>query len=298
MKLLEERLTRGEVIILDGATGTELDRRGVPMHGHAWSAAALRTHSDIVRQVHEDYIRAGADIVTTNTFATARHVLDQTELRDAVRELNTAAVELARAAREAAAPNRPVYIAGSMSTSFVPPIPASQKSANYREQATILAEAGVDVLLLEMMGNVDEATLAIEAAVSTGLPTWVGYSCKIDGATSEVVLIHGEGETFGEALDSLLPLGGSLHAIMHTEAADTIPALNVLRQRSSLPLGAYPHSGNFIMPNWVFENMISPEEYAEEAPSWVEIGAQVIGGCCGIGPDHIRLLRHRLPTIA
>lgn len=59
---------------------------------------------------------------------------------------------------------------------------------------------------------------------------------------------------------------------MHTEAADTVPALNVLRQHSSLPLGAYPHSGRFIMPNWVFENIISPEEYAGEAPRWVEIG--------------------------
>ena len=298
MKILEERLAQGEVIILDGATGTELERRGVPMHGHAWSAAALMTHSDIVRQVHEDYIRAGADIVTTNTFATARHVLDQTELRDAVRELNTAAVELARAARETAAPNRPVYIAGSMSTSFLPAMPASQKSANYREQATMLAEAGVDVLLLEMMGNVSEATLAIESAVSTGLPTWVGYSCKVDQATSKLVLLSGEGETFGEALDSLLPLGGSLHFIMHTEVADTIPALGVLRRHSSSPLGAYPHSGRFIMPNWVFENIISPEEYAGEALRWVEMGAQVIGGCCGIGPDHIRLLKNRLPTTA
>lgn len=296
MKVLEERLAQGELIILDGATGTELEHRGVPMHGRAWSAAALKTHPKIVRQVHEDYIRAGADVVTTNTFGTARHVLDQTEMRDSVHELNTVAVELATEAREAAAPNHPVYIAGSMSTSFLPAIPASQKSDNYREQATILAEAGVEVLLLEMMENVNEATLAIDAAVSTGLPVWIGYSCKVDEATSNIVLLRGEGETFGEALDSLLPLGGSIHFIMHTQVADTIPALSVLREHTSSPVGVYPHSGRFVMPNWVFENIISPEEYAGEALRWVEMGAQLVGGCCGIGQDHIKLLRHRLPT--
>ena len=69
MKKLQERIAEGEVIILDGATGTELERRGVPMHGEAWSAMALYTHPEVVRQVHEDYIRAGADIIITNTFS-------------------------------------------------------------------------------------------------------------------------------------------------------------------------------------------------------------------------------------
>lgn len=71
MSTLQEMLEHREVVVLDGATGTELERRGVPMHGVAWSAAALETHPDIVRKVHEDYIRAGADIIITNTFATS-----------------------------------------------------------------------------------------------------------------------------------------------------------------------------------------------------------------------------------
>ena len=94
MKKLQERIAQGEVIILDGATGTELERRGVPMHGEAWSAAALYTHPEVVRQAHEDYIRAGADIIITNTFASARHTLERTEMAGQVRELNTRAVTL------------------------------------------------------------------------------------------------------------------------------------------------------------------------------------------------------------
>jgi len=73
---LEQRLAGGGVVILDGATGTELERRGVPMDGQAWSATANLTHPDVVRSVHEDYIRAGADVIITNTFATARNLLD------------------------------------------------------------------------------------------------------------------------------------------------------------------------------------------------------------------------------
>ena len=96
---LQARLDQGKVIILDGATGTDLQRRGVPMHGFAWSAAALDTHPETVRAVHEDYIRAGADVIITNSFSTARHVLEPAGLGDRVRALNQRAVSLAREAR-------------------------------------------------------------------------------------------------------------------------------------------------------------------------------------------------------
>jgi len=141
---LQARLEAGKVIILDGATGTELQRRGVPMHGFAWSAAALDTHPETVRVVHEDYIRAGADVIITNSFSTARHVLEPAGLGDRVRALNQRAVTLAQAARENAASGRPVAIAGSISSFRADRTPAEQLEANYREQAELLAEAGVE----------------------------------------------------------------------------------------------------------------------------------------------------------
>lgn len=218
MSDLRQRLDRGEVIVLDGAMGTELERRGVPMEDAAWSAAALITHPDTVCEVHEDYIRAGADVIITNTFATARHVLEPAEMGEQFRELNTRAVTLAKQARENAA-DRPVFIAGSISTftarydySYEPR--AEKARANYREQAEVLAESGVDVIALEMMRDLEQTTYALEAAVGTRLPIWVGYSCK---TTDEGTVVLWDGDhTLAEALEQIPTMGASLVSIMHT----------------------------------------------------------------------------------
>ena len=302
MASLQQRLERGEVIILDGAMGTELERRGVPMHGVAWSAAALLTHPDVVRQVHEDYIRVGADIITTNTFSTARHVLEPAGMGDQVQEMNNRAVQLAQEARESVAGDRPVAIAGSISSmvaradrSQTPS--AEQAQASYPEQAKVLAEAGVDLILLEMMQDTQQAAYAIQAAVATGLPVWVGFSCKMSDDGSRVLLLGGPPEeTFTQALDTLLALGGAAVCVMHTEVEDTTPALQVIQQRRQGPVGAYAHSGGWQMPNWQFVNLISAEEYLAKAQRWVQTGVQIVGTCCGMGPDYIRLLKEQLPS--
>jgi S-methylmethionine-dependent homocysteine/selenocysteine methylase len=296
MSALQQRLDGGEVVILDGATGTELERRGAPMDDAAWDAAALVTHPDMVRDVHEDYIRAGADVIITNTFATARHVLEPAGMGEQFRELNTRAVTLAKEARENAA-DGPVSIAGSISTmsahddhSYEPR--AEKARANYREQAEVLAESGVEVIALEMMRDLEQTTYAVEAAVATGLPVWVGFSCK---TTDEGKSVLWDGDhTLPEALEQIPPLGVSLVSIMHTLIEDTAPALREVTSRWSGPIGAYPHSGEFVMPNWQFIDMISPEDFVDEAQQWLDMGARLIGGCCGIGPEHIRLLKGRL----
>lgn len=298
MSALQQWLERGEVVILDGATGTELERRGVPMDTVVWDAAALLTHPDMVREVHEDYIRAGADVIITNTFATARHMLEPAGMGGRCCELNIRAVTLSKEAQENAAEG-PVFIAGSISTmsahddhSYEPP--AERARANYREQAEILAESGVDVIALEMMRDLEQTTYAIEAAVATGLPVWVGFSCK---TTDEGTVVLWDCEhTLVEALEQIPPLGASLVSIMHTLTEDTPSALQEVNAHWSGPLGAYPHSGKFIMPNWQFIDMISPEDFVEEAQQWLDRSAQLIGGCCGIGPEHIRLLKERLPA--
>ena len=297
MSTLQQRLDSGEVVILDGATGTELERRGVPMDDAAWDAAALITHPDTVREVHEDYISAGADVIITNTFATARHVLEPADMGDQFGELNTRAVTLAKQARENAA-DRPVFIAGSISTftarydySYEPR--AEKAQANYREQAEVLAESGVDVIALEMMRDLEQTTYALEAAVDTRLPIWVGFSCK---TTDEGTVVLWDGDhTLAEALEQIPTMEASLVSIMHTLSEDTPAALREVTGYWSGPLGAYPHYGEFIMPNWQFIDTVSPEGFAAEAEQWLELGAQLIGGCCGITPEHIQLLKERLP---
>src|SRR5215204_4071276 len=297
MSALQRRLDGGVTVLLDGAMGTELERRGVPMDAVAWDAAALLTHPAKVREVHEDFIRAGADVITTNTFATARHVVEPAGMGERFRELNARAVALAKEARENAADGA-VFIAGSISTftarydySYEP---RDEKArANYREQAEVLAESGVDVIALEMMRDIEQTTYAMEAAVAMGLPVWVGFSCKI---TEEGTVVLWDGEhTLVEALEMIPSLGTSLVSIMHTLTEDTPAALREVSECWSGPVGAYPHSGEFIMPNWQFIDTISPEDFATQAQGWLEMGVQLIGGCCGIGPEHIRLLKERLP---
>jgi homocysteine S-methyltransferase len=296
MNDVQERLDAGEIVILDGAMGTELQRRGVPMDEVAWDAAALATHPDLVREVHEDYIKAGADVIITNTFATARHVLEPAGMGGQFRALNIRAVTLAKEAREDVA-DGPVFIAGSISTmsaradnSYEPR--AEKARENYREQAEVLAESGVDVIVLEMMRDLEQTSYAMEAAVATRLPVWVGFSCKTTDE-STVVLQDGN-HTLAQAIEQVPPLGASLVSIMHTLAEDTPAALREVTSHWQGPVGAYPHSGEFIMPNWQFINMISPEDFTRKAQGWTGMGVQLVGGCCGIGPEHIRLLKERL----
>ncbi len=294
---LQQRIAGGELILLDGATGTELERRGVPMDDHAWSAAAISTHPEAVRAVHEDYIRAGTDVVTANSFSTARHQLEAAGLGDRFRALNARAVELACQARDHAA-DRPVAVAGSISSVFfelehVRPI----GEAGFREQAEILAEAGADLMMLEMMWDARHSPAAVRAAVATGLPVWIGFSSRLDDDGAIMAFSEKYHGTLTSVLDPLLAIGGaSVANIMHTEAEEVLPALSLLKDRWSGPIGVYAHSGRFVMPHWQFNDVISPEDYLAHARLWVEAGAQLVGGCCGIGPDHIRLLKQELPA--
>ena len=294
---LQARLGRGEVVILDGATGTELQSRGVPMHGFAWSAAALDTHPDTVRAVHEDYIRAGADVIIANTFSTARHVLEPAGLGDRVRALNERAVALAHEARENAAAGRPVAVAGSISSFRTRVTPADRLEGSFQEQAELLAGAGVDLIALEMMGDVQQAAPAIRAAAATGLPIWVGFSCLTgrDG----VVRAYDDSPFSTALTEDLAVLAGLPHGdvavtVMHTLTEDTAPALEIVRRHWSGVTGAYAHSGRWVDPEWEFDHSVSPDHYLRAARQWVEMGAQIIGGCCAIGPEYIRLLRERL----
>jgi S-methylmethionine-dependent homocysteine/selenocysteine methylase len=294
---LRARLDRGEVLIMDGATGTELQSRGVPMHGFAWSAAAIDTHPETVREVHEDFIRAGADVIIANTFSTARHVLERAGLGDRVRALNERAVALAHEAREHAAAGRTVAVAGSISSFRTRDTPAGRLEGSFQEQAELLAGAGVDLIALEMMGDVRQAAPAIRAAAATGLPLWVGFSCLIG---QDGVVRAYDDSPFSTALaDDLavladLPHGDVAVTVMHTLTEETAPALEIVGRHWSGATGAYAHSGRWADPEWEFDDSITPVDYLRAARQWVAMGAQIIGGCCAIGPEYIRLLNERL----
>lgn len=296
---ISERLAEPRTLILDGATGTELQRRGVPMSEHAWCGAGALLAPDVLREVHADYIRAGAEVIIVNSYASAPHHLEAAGLGDRAEEVNRRSAELAREARDQTA-SKPVWIAGSLSL-LAPnfndadrPSPA-RLAASLVKQATWLAEAGVDLLVLEMLRDVTYSTAAVKAALSIGLPVWSGFSC-VRSPNDELVT---DGHVSGvmplvEMLDAVTGFGEELVAIMHSEIADTGPALEALRRASRLPLGAWPNSGDFEPPNWRFDTVISPEAFAESCAEWVQKGVKVVGGCCGLGPDHIRAAAERL----
>ena len=296
---LLQRLRDGEVLILDGAIGSELQRRGVPMDSVAWCASASRSHPEVLRQIHIDYIDAGADIITTNTFATARHVLASAGLADETESINRSAVDLARQAVEQTA-GRSVVVAGSMSSMGpfdrwrVSPRGESV-AASYQEQAEILADAGADALVAEMMLDMTNAPLVIEAAKAVDLPLMVGWSASSDG--EEGVLTYRdlayreyEHRSFDELMMLGAELGGDVSGIMHSEVGVTGPALKVLAEHWDGPTMAYPEIGHFEAPNWVFDGVSTPAEYAGMARQWVDAGVQVVGGCCGTTPEHIAAL--------
>lgn len=304
MTTLKERLDRREIIVIDGGIGTEIQRRGVPMDNHAWCGVANKSHPEIVLQTHMDYVRAGAQVVTANTFGTARHVLEPAGLGDEVEAINRKAVELAREACDEAADGQ-VWVAGSMSS--MPPLTELVKTprgdaikASYNEQAQILADAGVDLIVTEMMLDVENASLVMAAAVATGLPVWIGFSAEV--ANGAVQTYRGREyntdmppEAFGEIIGPILAFGCQAAGVMHSRVEDTGPALKVLSDHWSGPTLAYAESGEFVPPDWQFVDIISPEDYARKAREWVEIGAQIVGGCCGTGPAHIRRLKELLP---
>jgi homocysteine S-methyltransferase len=305
MFALEDKLKAGDVIVVDGATGTELQRRGAPMDRAAWCARATLTHPGLLRQLHEDYIRAGAHVVTANTFASSRRMLAPAGLDDAVAEINTNAVRIVREARDRTAPPHPVAVAGSLST-MKPILPGTGKSdpafvptareakATYGELANLLAEAGAEMILMEMMCDVEQAGYALEAAVATGLPVWVGFS--VHAAVNGRVTMHGNDElNFAEVIDPVMRIGGSVAGVMHSYADETTAALEILFRHWSGPVSAYPESGYFEMPEWRFVDIVAPEAFAAQTRSWVESGVQIVGGCCGIGPEHIEAMTARLP---
>tara|TARA_B100000315_G_scaffold246086_1_gene272971 strand:+ start:98 stop:1039 length:942 start_codon:yes stop_codon:yes gene_type:complete len=303
---LQSRLNARDVIIMDGGTATELVRRGVPLCPTTWSGRATLTHPEVIRQIHEDYIRAGAEVIITNSFSTSRSRLEAGGLAGQTTEINRLAVRVAQEARDNVPSAKPVVIAGSMSTltpNLDPTVTPSYEAAltGYREQAQILAEAGVDLFMLEMLIRTLDARAAVEAASETGLPIWVGYTLQRDNGGLYLGIrgkhVH---EGIKDAVDAVASKGVSALFIMHSYIEDTLPGLQILRQHTSLPIGAYAHSMELSpgQPNTgtMVVRPSTTDEYFGHAHDWVNLGAQIIGGCCGVTPDHIRALSDGLPS--
>ena len=281
----------GALTLLDGATGTELDRRGVNINLPLWSARAIIEAPDVLGQIHKDYLYAGAEVVTANTFRTHRRSLAQAGLGDRAGELTERAVAIARQASDCVSER--ALVAGSLapledcySPDLVPPDECLQEE--HAEMAHHLVEAGADLLLVETMNTVREAVAAASAAVATGLPTLVSIVCGRDDRLLS-------GESVAAAATALTSLRPNAILVNCASALDLYRPLSELRAHTSLPVGAYGNVGyTDDSQKWLNSDAADPEAYARYAGQWVEIGATLIGGCCGTSPAHIAALRANL----
>jgi len=288
---LQSRLEAGETVLMDGGMGSELGRRGMT-NPTTWSGGPMLTHPELVREIHEEYIEAGAEIIITNTFSTGRDVLGMVGLEDKIAQTNRQGIEAAVQARANTGTEDSVVIAASVST-MAPkshadvPVPYEKALETYREQLGELAKGGPDVAVGEMLVRISDTVAVIDAAEELGLPVWVGLSLVQDG--DELYLgiqdRHG-GETLQDAMDAIKDRDIATVFVMHTLVDDTAPGLEIVKKSWSGTFGAYSHFAR--------SSPLDPQQYLEYAKGWSEQGALIVGGCCGTRPDHIRVLREWL----
>jgi len=233
---LSAMLAKGKTLVLDGAIGTELSRRGVDTELPLWSARALLDAPDVLMQIHRDYIDAGADIITTDTFRTTRRTFQRAGMRDQSAELTRRAVDLVHAAR-AFYPQRTILVAGSLGPledcyrpDLVPPDAAVQEE--HAEHARRLADAGVDFVFLETFGIIREARHACAAALATGKEVVVSFLCRADGNLYS-------GETLEEAVAAIFllqPTGYGLNCVPARSMA--VPLAKLRTALKKMPVDA------------------------------------------------------------
>ena len=293
-------------VLLDGAIGSELVRRGV-----RWRWHGLRTDAEAVHSLHAEYIDAGADVIRTNTFQlnrrlylnvfrSAEHMahIGAAGLETRAQELTLKAVDLAQRARESG--GRDLAIAGVMAPlehCFRPDLAPGGNEARpeHWEIAAWLARGGVDLILLESMNTIEEARAAAEAAASTGLPVWASFVVGPEGRVLG-------GDSLQDAARAMEALGVEAVLVNCAPPEALTAAVPELGRATGLATGAYAHVGKFDPPSWKFEfhpqfaetEAWPPARYAAQAIGWLEAGARVIGGCCGTGPAHIAALRQAL----
>ncbi len=281
---LMARIASGEKILIDGATGSEMTRRGVPEHENGWSGGAALSHPEILRDVHREYIEMGSNLIISNTFATHMGVLRDAGVQDQFDELNRRSVELAVESRDAGGRPEVVVAAGMSHWSFTgedPPLDELEHFAT--EQAVSMMESGAELIMLEMMVDIERMHRLINAAEAAGLPVWVGFTVgSEDGELADpatMSLFTGE-QLLADAIDSLKSRKVDLVSVMHTDVDLIDPCLDVVFECWAGPVGVYAHS-------W---RPLDPGNYAARSARWLDRGVSIIGGCCGTLPEHVAAL--------
>jgi 5-methyltetrahydrofolate--homocysteine methyltransferase len=283
MSDFRERLLAGERFVLDGATGTNLQRTGLPVGAAAeiWVLEKPEAIADLERA----FVAAGSDIILTCTFGGTRLRLEASGLADHFEAINRKAVEIAQGVTA----GTDVLVAGSIGPTghMLAPLGTLSEEdaeADYREQAQLLVDAGVDLLVVETQFDLTEAAAAVRAvrSVDAAIPLVCSFSYDRGTRTMMGVKPESMAETIGALDVDVLGIncGRSLD--------ENLDALGQLRQATDKPLWFKPNAG---LPEMDEDGKptysVSPAEMGALVPDWLAAGAQLVGGCCGTSPDHL-----------
>ncbi len=298
---LLSKINSGKVAILDSGISTELERRGATMDDQVWSARVSIESFDVLVETHQAYIDAGADVITVNSYASSRLVLEPAGLAAEIRTINMKNIEAALLARERCGNNN-VLVAGSISHNFGFRIRTESNQYNQRpvnretvfdafqEMVSFHEEGEVDLVLLEMMSVPSRMLTLFECASSSSLPVWCGLSAKRSNQEAMINGYHDEAILFIDNIQNAVDFGFEGIGIMHSSVNLIGDAIELIKTKHDGLIMAYPDSGYFKSPNWQFENVITPDHLTEFAGQWKLAGANIIGGCCGLGPEHTEAL--------
>ena len=287
------------ITILDGGMGQELVARSTQPPNEMWSAKVLMNEADLVTQVHADYIRAGADMITINAYSATPERLKQYGHGDKFLALQQAAIDCATKARDQL--GRDVKITGCL-----PPLFASYNpdlnndydiALGLYSQIADAQTAGVDILLAETLGSLLEVRAAATALSGRGKPVWISMSLSEDTATPALR----SGEALEEAL-AFLAQQDIDAVLLNCSLPETISATMPTLAQAKTPFGAYANGftaikklemGDIVAEKFSKRSDLTPQGYANFAQTWIDAGATLIGGCCEVGPVHITELSRR-----
>jgi 5-methyltetrahydrofolate--homocysteine methyltransferase len=289
MVTISEALSNKALLIFDGATGTQLAARGA-----AQSPLANIESPEVVKSIHRDYRDAGANVVLTNTLTANRIAMEHAGTADKLVEINTAG---ARLCREAVGDD--CYVCGDMGSTgqFLEPLgdyTEAQFAESFAEQARILAESGVDLIIIETMTDVREAAIAVKAvksAVSIPVIGSIAFDPAMGGCFCTMM-----GDTVAKAVTELTAAGADVIGANCGTVDPNELSLIIAEMRSSsdIVLIAQPNAGKPEIVEGQVRFRWTPTEFAEGAMKCVEAGATLVGGCCGTTPAHIAELASRL----
>ena len=288
------------MLILDGGTGRQLHRIGAPFGQPEWSALALIEKPDFVLKVHQEFIAAGADIITTNTYAIVPYHIGEKRFNDDASKLLDLAVKIALSAKTSS--NKNVIIAGAVPPLFGSYAPERFDSNSAPKMLHLFKEKLVphcDIIIAETLSCISEIKEFQKAFEKCRIPLWLSLTLEDNNKTNNIRLRSGE--TLSAAIETIKekPIDALLFNCSQPEVmADAVSIASTLLKHQ-IQVGVYanafpPRNDNTATSNAELSQIrsdLTPQKYKSFAREWLARGASIIGGCCGVGPEHIKALK-------